>query len=749
MFSYSLYSQETNLVWQNYFGGNENELCPDIEQMVDGGFLGLGYTKSFGNGDWDLLLVKTDYYGEVEWYKTFGGIEDDCGNCINKTSDGGFIISGYNGSVYPLSHSWIIKTDAYGDTMWTKIYDFYQHSSASSVIQTNDGGYVLTGSANQYGTGTNVNIIKTDTYGDTSWTNIYNFSNVFNSYGFSIKETIDNGYVVTGRTEGTSGEDIFLLKTNALGDSLWSYIYNIYDHDHSSEVIQTYDEGYVITGYALSLATGFSKMINIKTDNLGNIMWTSISELFGGSSGSDIIQTADSNFIILGTSGGKLLTTGLSQNGDSMWTNLIGDSSNRVGSSIKKIDNGEYIFSGSIRDLNTNNIDILYGRLSSNPLIANFFTDTLSGILPLEVSFQDSSSNNVSKWSWDFNNDGLIDSDLQNPIWNFTEPDTYSVKLIAYNESFADTLTRMNYITTNFDSFPNLYNINDVPIDQGGWVTVNFTRSMYDTDTLIHPESKTEIYTVEAHYDSMWTALNSTVAYGKSYYSVLVPTIIDSTAYSNGLIDFRIIAGMDEGNFVSNILSGYSVDNLAPNAPQNFSGFIIQDTLASLQWSSNQEDDLQFYSVYRSIDGINFEFIIESIDTTLIDTIDIVADSVMYAIKAVDYSGNYSNYSNFVNFATTYIKNNKEYNLDFRLYQNYPNPFNPITKINFNIPQPDNVRIEIFNVLGQKIKTLLNKQMPRGIHEIEFNGQNFPSGVYIYRIKASKIQYIKKMILLR
>ncbi len=85
----------------------------------------------------------------------------------------------------------------------------------------------------------------------------------------------------------------------------------------------------------------------------------------------------------------------------------------------------------------------------------------------------------------------------------------------------------------------------------------------------------------------------------------------------------------------------------------------------------------------------------------------------------------------------------------FMLYQNYPNPFNPSTKIKFVLVQPDIVLLEIFNTLGQKIATLLNKPMPAGNHEVEFNGQNLPRGIYYYRFQAGEFQHVKKMVLIR
>jgi len=87
--------------------------------------------------------------------------------------------------------------------------------------------------------------------------------------------------------------------------------------------------------------------------------------------------------------------------------------------------------------------------------------------------------------------------------------------------------------------------------------------------------------------------------------------------------------------------------------------------------------------------------------------------------------------------------------VQFNLWQNYPNPFNPSTKIKFALPKPENVKIEFYNLIGQKVKTLLNQHMPAGFHEVEFNGQNLFSGIYWYRIEAGNFQDVKKMILLK
>ena len=85
----------------------------------------------------------------------------------------------------------------------------------------------------------------------------------------------------------------------------------------------------------------------------------------------------------------------------------------------------------------------------------------------------------------------------------------------------------------------------------------------------------------------------------------------------------------------------------------------------------------------------------------------------------------------------------------YEILQNYPNPFNPTTTIAYSLQKSEKVKIEVFNLLGQQVKTLLNKQMPSGSHKVEFTVKNLPSGVYLYRIKAGQYQEVKKMILLK
>ena len=99
------------------------------------------------------------------------------------------------------------------------------------------------------------------------------------------------------------------------------------------------------------------------------------------------------------------------------------------------------------------------------------------------------------------------------------------------------------------------------------------------------------------------------------------------------------------------------------------------------------------------------------------------------------------------------VKNNLP--VEYSLEQNYPNPFNPSTKINFNLPKNSNVKLEIFNIIGEKITTLIsNKEYQPGSYTVEWNGANqfgkqVPSGVYLYKIRADKFSSVKKMMMIK
>jgi hypothetical protein len=85
----------------------------------------------------------------------------------------------------------------------------------------------------------------------------------------------------------------------------------------------------------------------------------------------------------------------------------------------------------------------------------------------------------------------------------------------------------------------------------------------------------------------------------------------------------------------------------------------------------------------------------------------------------------------------------------FELRQNYPNPFNPVTMINYQLPMTSDVELSVYNLLGQKVVTLVSERKQAGSHQVEWDASGLASGVYYYRIEAGEFQDVKKMILIR
>ncbi len=294
--------------------------------------------------------------------------------------------------------------------------------------------------------------------------------------------------------------------------------------------------------------------------------------------------------------------------------------------------------------------------------------------------------------------------------------------------------------------------VSDVPDDQGGRVYVTFARSIHDTDTLRTPE----MYTVERLDGDTWVGLNSVSAYGNDVYVVEATTLVDSTSETDALMTYRIIAAMEEGNFASDPRSGYSVDNIAPDAPASVVA-AVSGGVVYLEWTDSDANDLDYYAVYRSTDP---EFVPgeenmigSSEDPEFADDVEELGD-YYYAVTALDLHENESDPSELVNVTLLSLEDIRGLPEVFTLQQNYPNPFNPNTQIQYALPTNANVSIIIYDLVGRQIRTLVNEQVNAGYHSTLWNATNdmgspVSAGVYIYTITANDFRDVKKMILLK
>lgn len=206
--------------WHQAFGGINIDRGTCVKQTADSGYVILGYTNSYGAGGYDFYLIKLDKNYNTSWSKTYGGSNWDFGNCVEQTADGGYIICG---ETYSFGNGdedyYIIKTDMNGDTTWTKTFGGTEQDIAKSIIQTSDGNYLVTGTSKSNGDidGDFYTLKLNATTGDSLWSNKYggaaaDFSN-------DVVESMFGGYLLTGESKnfGLGNSHAILVKISPLG----------------------------------------------------------------------------------------------------------------------------------------------------------------------------------------------------------------------------------------------------------------------------------------------------------------------------------------------------------------------------------------------------------------------------------------------------------------------------------------------------------------------------------------------------
>jgi hypothetical protein len=258
---------------------------------------------------------------------------------------------------------------AIGSNSWNKTFEVNQFASSSSVQQTSDGGYVITGNHNN-----GTRLIKTDTSGGILWERDY----LGPLHGNSVRQTEDGGYIIAGERflhEPWSTTDLWLIKTDANGDKLWERTFGGSNNDSAWEVSQTSDGGYIIAGTSYvgtaeaSPTTYYSlggfDILLIKTDSDGNEIWSrtfSESEEYEDHFACSVQQTSDGGYIIAGT---KCLDHGYNSsvwliktdsNGDRQWDTAFGGNGRDSGNTVRKTNDGGYIIAGNNLSISPNSM---------------------------------------------------------------------------------------------------------------------------------------------------------------------------------------------------------------------------------------------------------------------------------------------------------------------------------------------------------------------------------------------------------
>ncbi len=290
-----------NLVWQKTFGGNGNDEAYSIQQTTDGGYIVAGDTSSFGNGGYDVYILKLNSNGTLIWQKTFGGNSFDEAYSIQQTTDGGYIVAGYThsfGAFY--GDAYVLKLNSDGSLAWQKTFDRNGDDWANSVQETIDGGYIVAGCTYPF-KDFDVYILKLNSDGSLAWQETF-VGDVGNDEAYSIQQTTDGGYIVAGYTHsfGAGCYDAYILKLNSDGSLAWQNAYGGSGYDYACSIQQTTDGGYIVAGHTGSFGAGYEDVYVLKLNSDGSLTWQ---KTFGGSNYDEayaVELTADGGYIVAG-----------------------------------------------------------------------------------------------------------------------------------------------------------------------------------------------------------------------------------------------------------------------------------------------------------------------------------------------------------------------------------------------------------------------------------------------------------------
>ncbi len=278
-------------VWSRKYGGSERERAHTVHQTTNGGYYIGGFTETYASGYIDIWLLRVNDHGDTLWTRTYGTSSAyERAYCGDLTSDGGYILAGNKSGT---GDYYVVRVDSLGNEMWTKSYkpnDGPYVYEAYGIQETPDGGFIIAGN------GDSLYVVKTTSSGDVEWDRTYGAGDLC----YDLDQTDDGGYVVAGARPIDTNYYVFLMKIDAVGDTLWSNHWGRNQNSRGHTVTQTDDGGFIVAGFTFAQAEWVDSVYVIKTDSLGNTEWE---EVYGGSRDDqawDIHQTADDNYIITG-----------------------------------------------------------------------------------------------------------------------------------------------------------------------------------------------------------------------------------------------------------------------------------------------------------------------------------------------------------------------------------------------------------------------------------------------------------------
>ncbi|RKZ30561.1 hypothetical protein DRQ33_07775, partial [bacterium] len=339
--------------WERIYGENGDCHARSIVQTSDDGFVIVGWKSIYGYSD--VYLMKIDNLGTLCWQKSYGGDNNDFAYSVVETFDDGYIIVGKTESFDsgPYGDVYVLKTDSLGNMLWQRTFGGSGVECGNDISQVETGGYIIVGSTSSFGVGTkNIWLIRLNESGDTIWTRTYGGSSV--DYGWSVKQERDGSFILSGGTWSFGAEecDYYLIKADSTGDIIWERTYGGSELDYGRSVALALNDGLIMVGSIFSFtAPDCIWIINVNRD--GTIVWERTYGMGFDNYGHSIAQTEDGGHIIAGETWGilplpNLYLLKINADGNTLWERDYGDSSFASGYSVIQTNDNGYIITGDI-----------------------------------------------------------------------------------------------------------------------------------------------------------------------------------------------------------------------------------------------------------------------------------------------------------------------------------------------------------------------------------------------------------------
>jgi hypothetical protein len=776
-----------NLQWEQSYNIHPNAYYNDqaswVEQTIDGGYILTGHSSyyRFGPEPYDVCLIKTNPFGAMQWSQLYLEESDDYAYSVKQTADGHYLVAGTTeGYGAGGSDAFLIKTDALGSRIWFRPYGGRYDDLGAFIQLTGDGNYLLGGTTDSFGPNRyDTWLLKTDTAGVIlGWATA---GGTMEEYGLSGQQTADGGYVITGTTEsfGAGATDVYAAKLN-ISEPHSPLLQKLNEHFHFYDGPALLPDMFIYPTCSQKMPTNDPSLMD------ANDLWVLLCypAKISLMSNNQINGEIDVNDWYRYASGVNTdeFSFDFSQLGGYLPLDI-----QRIltGFLHFSYETGPWVLPADSIRLSNGMVDTVSASYQIN------YNGRLAGTADMTIWYDNQLQNlqaQVSDYIIDISDSIVLPEALVSFDTTFVRipliPDSVqAVYFKTYTPYRLRCMSRLK-VPKSQNPFPSITDLIPqsfvlsymVETELGYHLTLQAPFMNFNIDTLGNLDVLLEI--VQSTYDfQTGEVIESPLFPSQLSYSEIeifpplinwwihneleTPFTENSLHYEHSLGQGVVHSTLPDSAFSSHhlVILGEGPIDLELTDPENQ---LITKSLNPVSNSiyvendvnnDQQQDDLILIPYGKPNGEYRVRVVAESgaspndtytLQAAFADTVVVLAQNTLISnIPVTPYT---------IGPLYTGIKGSPDENNipeKFILYQNYPNPFNPKTVISWQLPFGSDVTLEVYNIRGQKIATLLSASQLSGFHSVVWDASSLASGVYMYRLQAGDYVLTKKMILMK